>query len=104
MSDAYLAIAPVSPVLRAICEQDRAEVLLAAGLVDEGVELLESAAHAYGARRLRRRQAEAEFALARRMQWRDPVRAGAWAKAAAGRFSRLGADSWRARAEGVAVA
>ena len=104
MSDAYVVIAPVSPVLRAICEQDRAEALLAAGLVDEGVELLESAARAYGVRRLRRRQAEAELALARRMQWRDPGRAGAWARAAAGRFSRLGADSWRARADAVALA
>ncbi|ABL84164.1 MULTISPECIES: CHAT domain-containing protein [unclassified Nocardioides] len=104
MSDAYSVIAPVSPVLRAICEQDRAEVLLAAGLVDEGVELLESAARTYGARRLRRRQAEAELALARRMQWRDSVRADSWARAAAGRFDRLGAHSWRARADAVAAA
>ena len=61
MNAAAPALAPLSPVIRANIEQDRAEVLLAAGRPAEAVAALEAAAAAYGARRLRRFQAEAEF-------------------------------------------
>ncbi len=50
MSAAYPVLAPVSPVHRAVCTQDRAEVLLAMGLDDEGAELLRRAARDYGLR------------------------------------------------------
>ncbi|MEP9363007.1 CHAT domain-containing protein [Nocardioides sp. CN2-186] len=104
MSRAFPLIAPISVVLEAICQQDRAEVLLAAGLLDEGASLLAGAARAYGARGLRQRQAEAELALARRTQLVDPIGALAVARRASARFRRLGADSWRARADLVVCA
>ena len=104
MSAAYPVLAPVSPVLRAVCTQDRAEVLLAMGLDDEGAELLRRAARDYGARSLRQRQAEAELALARGLVVRDPASARRMAASARTRFARLGHDSWRARADAVVVA
>ena len=53
------------PVMRAMVEQDRAEALIAAGLVDEGVAALRAAAAAYARRRLYQRQGEADLARAR---------------------------------------
>lgn len=104
MDDAALVLAPLSPVSRAICEQDRAEVLLAAGLATEGREALRSSARAYGARRLHQRRAEAELVLARSLVIGDPAAALVAARAARDRFGRVGADAWRARAEAVALA
>ncbi len=104
MSAAYPVLAPVSPVLRAVCTQDRAEVLLAMGLDDEGAELLRRAARDYGARSLRQRQGEAELALARGLVMRDPASARRMAASARTRFARLGHDAWRARAEALVVA
>ena len=104
MAGAFPLIAPVSAVLEAICQQDRAEALLAAGQLSEGSQLLAAAARAYGARGLRQRQGEAELALARRTQLLDPAGANASARRAASRFRRLGADSWRARTDLVVLA
>ena len=104
MSAAYPVLAPVSPVLRAVCTQDRAEVLVAMGLDDEGAELLRRAARDYGARSLRQRQGEAELALARGLVVRDPASARRMAASARTRFARLGHDAWRARAEALVVA
>jgi len=104
MSAAYPVLAPVSPVHRAVCTQDRAEVLLAMGLDDEGAELLRRAARDYGLRGLRQRQGEAELALARGLVVSDPASARRLAASARNRFARLGHDAWRARAEALVVA
>ena len=104
MESAYPVIAPISPVLRAICEQDRAEGLLAAGLQTDGTRLLRQAVRSYGARRLRQRQAEAELTLARSLLTQSPEEACVAARRARARFSGLGAEAWRARADAVALA
>lgn len=104
MDSAREVLAPLSPVAEATCDQDRAEVLMAAGLVAEGRRALAGAARAYGSRRLRRRQAEAELALARTLVLEDPEEALPLARRAARRFSAAGADAWRARADAVTLA
>ncbi|WP_395658061.1 CHAT domain-containing protein [Nocardioides sp.] len=103
MDTARPVLAPLSPVSAATCDQDRAEVLLAAGLVREGREALDGAARAYGARRLRRRQAEAELALARATLHVDPAGARRSARSAARHFARAGAEAMRRRAEVAAL-
>ncbi len=102
MDDAYETVASESPVMRAMVEQDRAEALIAAGLVDEGVGSLRAAAAAYARRRLYQRQGEAELARAR--YERDPRLARAAARKAGVRFRRGSADSWVARAEAEELA
>ena len=103
MDEARLVLAPLSPVAAATCDQDRAEVLMAAGLVADALAAMESAAHAAGAARLRRRQGEAELGLARAMAVHDPEAAARVARRAARRFDRDGVPGWRARAEAVHV-
>ena len=97
MDRAYDTVAAGGPVMTAMVAQDRAEALIAAGLVDEGVEALRAAASAYAHRRLYQRQGEADLARAR--YERDPARARAAARRAVDRFRRSGAASWLARAE-----
>lgn len=104
MERAHNVLGSVSPVVNATCEQDRAEVLLAAGLVTEGVELLRRAAADYGRRRMRQRQAEAELALAANVQPFDRRAALRAARAARRRFRVLSSDAWRARAEAQVLA
>ncbi|WP_155992109.1 CHAT domain-containing protein [Nocardioides sp. URHA0032] len=104
MEQAHVVLEPVSPVVKATCEQDRAEVLLAAGLVSEGVRLLHRAAADYGRRRMRQRQAEAELALAINVQPFDARVALTAARSARRRFRALSSDVWRARAEAQVVA
>ncbi|HEU4567789.1 MAG TPA: CHAT domain-containing protein [Marmoricola sp.] len=94
---------PLSPVSRAQSEQDRAEVLLAAGRPREAVRALEAAAAAYGTRRLRRYQAECELVLARTLLWEDPAHARAVARRSARRFRSNGSEAWAVRADAVAV-
>lgn len=94
---------PLSPVSRAQGEQDRAEVLLAAGRPREAIRALESAAGAYGARRLRRYQAECELVLARTLLLQDASRARAVARRSARRFRGTGSEGWAVRADAVAV-
>ena len=72
MAAAYPTVAAEGPVMTAMVEQDRAEVLMAAGLVEQGSASLASAAEAYGRRRLPQRRGEAELALARSLVHRDP--------------------------------
>lgn len=103
MGAAQLVLGPTSPVSNAVCEQDQAEVLLAAGLVREGSARLEGAARDYGSRRLRQRQAEAELTLAASLQGYDARAARRAARSAERRFRRLGAEEWRARAEAEAL-
>lgn len=103
MQVAQQVLGPMSPVNNAVCEQDTAEVLLAAGLVSEGTERLRGAARDYGSRRLRQRQAEAELTLAASLQSYDAQAARRAARSAERRFRRLGAEEWRARAEAEAL-
>jgi tetratricopeptide (TPR) repeat protein len=101
MDAAQPVIAPVGAVMRAICEQDRAEALMAAGLETDARAALATAARAYAARRLHQRRGEAELALARSLAWADPDAARRSARAAERRFRQIGSDGWAARAEVV---
>ncbi|HTW16189.1 MAG TPA: CHAT domain-containing protein [Nocardioides sp.] len=104
MASAHEILAPRGQVLRAVGLQDRAEVLLAAGLSAEGRRMLDEAGRAYGSRRLRQLQAEAELTLARSVLDQDPPQARLSAQRARRRFLALGADAWRARADAVLLA
>ncbi|MCW2754140.1 MAG: Tetratricopeptide 2 repeat protein [Marmoricola sp.] len=90
-----------STVTRAAIEQDRAEVLLAAGRSSESVVALENAAEAYGHEGLRRFQAECEFVLAKTLLIEDPGRARTYANTAARRFRDHGSQAWASRASAV---
>jgi CHAT domain-containing protein/Tfp pilus assembly protein PilF len=103
MGRARPILAPLSSVNAAVCDQDRAEVLMASGLVAEGRAALHDAAHAYGRARLARRQAVAELTLAKSLLVTDPVAARPIARRAMRRFARDQAPAWQARAEAVAV-
>jgi len=94
---------PLSAASRAQSEQDRAEVLLAAGRPREAGRALEAAAAAYGARRMRRYQAECELVLARTLLLEDPARARSVARRSARRFRSNGSEGWAVRADGLAV-
>ena len=104
MDAARAVLAPLSPAHEATCDQDRAEVLFAAGQVTQGRAALETAAAAYGAQRLRRHQAEAELALARRLLVSDPAEAERWARRAARRFRSGGQEAWASRAAAAELA
>lgn len=104
MEEARPVLAPLSAVSEATCEQDRAEVLMAAGLSREGRDSLRVAARIYSRRRLHQRSGEAELALARSLLLSDPAEALRVARVAGRRFARIGRDAWRVRAEGVVVA
>jgi len=103
MDHALETVSPVPLVLQSVFAQDRAEVLLAAGRVTDAVATLETAARAYGAQRLPRFQAEAEFVLARTLLHEQPKRARAVARRAARRFERHDSHSWALRADSLAV-
>ena len=92
-------VAQGGPALVAMVEQDRAEVLLAAGLRDEGLEALRLASQQYGRRRLQQRRGEAELAVARASALHDMREARAAARRARELFGRSGAPRWRVRAE-----
>src|SRR3954451_13815241 len=72
MDSARTVLAPLSAVSRAVGEQDRAEVLTAAGRAHDAIVALEDAASAYGARRLRNLQAQCELTLSRTLLRGDP--------------------------------
>jgi tetratricopeptide (TPR) repeat protein len=103
MDEAARVLSPLSTAYRATVDQDRAEVLLSAGRATEAADALESAARAYGAQRLRRFQAEAEFVLARTLLHEEPERARSVARRAARRFEQNHSATWAARAEALAV-
>ena len=104
MDAARDVLAPLSPAYRATVEQDRAEVLVAAGMSREAIRALDAAAAAYGSRRLRRFQADCELALAQTLLRSDPARARVVARRAARRFRGQGSELPALRAEGVAAA
>lgn len=101
MDAAALVLAPLSAVSEATGQQDRAEVLMAAGLEEEGRQALRIAARAYGSRRLRRRQAEAELVVARASMLGSPADAAVDAANAGRRFRAVSAPAMAARAEAV---
>jgi tetratricopeptide (TPR) repeat protein len=103
MESAARVLAPLSPVSRATCDQDRAEVLLAAGRVREATEALEAAADAYGSEGLPRFQAEAELVLAGTLLHEEPDRARAVARRAARRFAAHESAGWAARAHALEI-
>jgi CHAT domain len=94
----------LSATYQAVVSQDRAEVLVAAGMPSDAHAALEQAARAYGSRRLRQRQAEVELILARSLAWDDPRRAASVARRAERRFHQRGSQAWALRAEAVKVA
>ncbi len=104
MDRAAVVLVPLGPVSEATGQQDRAEVLMAVGLVDDGRVALRAAARAYGSRRLRRRQAEAELALARAAVLADPAEAVVAARAAARHFRAADAPALATRADAVRLA
>ena len=91
--------ARLSPAYEAICEQDRAEVLVAAGMVTEAEAALRTAAKAFGVRRMRQRQGEAEMVLARMLLRDDAMEAARTARRARRRFQTTGSVAWSARAD-----
>ncbi len=96
-------LAPLSPTMRAMCDQDRAEVLLAAGMIQDAAVALNGAAAAFGARGLRQRQGEAEYVIARLLLAADPAEAGRVARRAKRRFERRGSEVWALRAEVICL-
>lgn len=94
----------LSPTSEAVVTQDRAEVLVAAGMPEDAKRALEKAARAYGSRGLRQRQAEVELILARTLVADEPRRAAAAARRAERRFRQRGSEVWALRAEAVKLA
>jgi tetratricopeptide (TPR) repeat protein len=90
-----------SPVLRAISQQDRAEVLMAAGLTRQGLVALDEVARTLGQHRLHQRRGEAELTIARAALAPDPERALVAARAARGRFDRARTPALRLKAEAL---
>lgn len=101
---AHPTVASEGPVMTAMVEQDRAEVLMAAGLHEQGAAALAAAADAYGRRRLYQRRGEAELALARSLVLRDPDAARTAARDALRRFRRTGARAWEVRTDATLLA
>lgn len=104
MGDSAPVLESMSPVMAATVSQDRAEVLLAAGLVREGRQALQEAGRAFGRRRMHQRRGEAELALARTLLLDDPQQALAAARSASRRFGLADAEAWRTRAEAQVLA
>ena len=104
LDQASPVLATMSPLVKATLDQDRAEVLIAAGMIREGQASLRDAARTFGLRRSHQRRGEAELTLARMLQHTDPTAALVAARAARRRFVRTGAEAWWVRADGVALA
>lgn len=104
MNEASGVLGASSAINRAISDQDRAEVLFTAGLPEEGRQLLVRAAAVLGDKRLRRKQAEAEFTLARSLALTEPATADMLARRAQRRYQRLDSDTLALRCEAVSVA
>jgi len=92
---------PLSPVGVAICNQDRAEVLMAAGLTRRGLRALDEAARTYGQHRMPHRRGEAELIIARAALAQDPERALSAARAARAVFARIDTPALRLKAEAL---
>jgi tetratricopeptide (TPR) repeat protein len=104
MDEARPILYQLSRASAAVCDQDRAEVLIAAGLTEDAVDALRSAVTALGSRSLRQQQGEAELVLARLLLMSDDLaEARRVARQAGRRFRRRGSDVWALRADLVAL-
>ena len=103
IDEAALVLSEISPAYRATVEQDRAEILTAAGRPLDASRALARAAEAYGARRLRTSQAECELTLAWTLLREDPVRARVVARRAARRFRGQASPARAVRADAAAL-
>ena len=103
IEEAAPVLSPLSAVNRATVEQDRAEILTAAGRPREATRALEEAARAYGSRRLRTYQAECELTLAWTLLREDPTKARLVARRAARRFRGQASPARELRADAAAV-
>ena len=92
-----------SATYRATVEQDRAEIMTAAGRPREAIRALEAAATAYGSRRLRTFQAECELTLAWTLLREDPARARVVARRAARHFRSQASPVRALRADAAAL-
>ena len=92
-----------SAAYRATVEQDRAEVMTAAGRPREAIRALEKAAKAYGSRRLRTFQADCELTLAWTLLREDPARARVVARRAARHYRSQESPVPALRAESAAT-
>lgn len=104
MDTARSVLAPLSAMAEAIGDQDRSEVLIAAGLAEDGRRTLREVARVWSSLRRHQRRGEAELALARMLVLPDPAGAVAAARSARRLFLRTGSDAWRVRADAVLVA
>ena len=103
IDEAAPVLSPLSAPYRATVEQDRAEVLTAAGRPREASRALDAAAAAYGSRRLRTYQAECELTLAWTLLREDPARARVVARRAARRFRGQASPVRALRADAAAL-
>ncbi len=103
IAEAAEVLSPSSAINRATVEQDRAEILTAAGRPREAARALQQAASAYGSRRLRTFQAECELTLAWTLLREDPVKARVVARRAARRFRGQASPARELRADTVAL-
>lgn len=93
------AFEAMSAVHAAVSHSDRAEVLVAAGLWTEADRDLAAAAAAFGSRKLRQAQGEAELSRARlALAQQDNSKAERLARQAQQRFVRRGSESWALQA------
>jgi tetratricopeptide (TPR) repeat protein len=103
MDSARPVLAPLSVVSKAVGEQDRAEVLTAAGRAHEAITALRSAASAYGSRGLRNFQAHCELTLAWALLREDASRARIVARRAARHFRSQASPALATKADAVEV-
>ncbi|MET0467715.1 MAG: hypothetical protein ABWZ87_03170, partial [Aeromicrobium sp.] len=104
MEGARAHLADLSPVAAAVCNQDVAEALLAAGETHEAVDLILAAARVFAQARLRQHQGECEATAARVLLFSDPRRSRRLARQAARRLRGTGNEWWALRADTVALA
>lgn len=104
MALARQALAAIGPVVQAIGDRDRAEVLIAAGLVDEGQVALRAASGAFAVRRLHQRSGEARLTLARTLALTDPAAALSASLEARRLFTHADSYAWLVRADAVVLA
>jgi tetratricopeptide (TPR) repeat protein len=94
---------PQGQVVVALCNQDRAEALMAAGLTRSGLAVLDEVARTFGNNRLHQRRGEAELAIARASLGAEPARALRAARAARSRFNRLKTPAHRVKADALVL-
>ncbi|MEO7351359.1 MAG: CHAT domain-containing protein [Marmoricola sp.] len=103
IDEAGAVLGSMSVANRAVVEQDRAEILTAAGRPHEAIAALDTAASAYGSRRLRTFQAECELTLAWTLLREDPARARVVARKAARHFRGQASPARALRADAAAL-